>query len=341
VTDSLSPTLAAFGLGLVPEEQPPGAWQTDAALALKPTLDRRRALDPGRAPEPSLQIRMTDAAAIAQRWSGFAAIGWEGLIDGARFVVERGVAGDHRFVHGETPDEHGVPAAGTRALHHLDAGASVLRCAPADPTEPSWWRLLLDSVLFTVALLHGYEALHAGAIATEGGVVAITAGTGGGKSTLLTELLRRGAVLMADDVLVLEPRGTSGSSGPLAYPAPPLMSVPTERLSVLEEQGPVEVICALDGEQWIAAAVHPGGLPLKALVLLDRRPGLETSLARIKDPLALLLGSLMRFPSSPERQRSRFELASVLACDTALWHLTADVDTTPGVLADTLLAGTL
>ena len=55
------------------------------------------------------------------------------------------------------------------AVHHLSADASVLQCAPTDPTEQSWWRVVLDSVLFTVALLQGYEALHAAAVATPDG----------------------------------------------------------------------------------------------------------------------------------------------------------------------------
>jgi hypothetical protein len=189
VTHSPSPALAAFGLSLRFETPPPGAWEA------RPSRD------------PSLQILSVTAQAIADSWSGLQAIGWEGVIDGAPFVVERGVAGDHRFVHGAPPDQHGAPSDGTRAVHHLSPDASVLQCAPSDPSEPSWWRVVLDSVLFTVALLQGYEALHAAAIATPDGVIAITAATGGGKSTLLSELLGRGLALMADDVLVLESRG--------------------------------------------------------------------------------------------------------------------------------------
>jgi hypothetical protein len=83
--------------------------------------------------------------------------------------------------------------------------------------------VVLDSVLFTVALLQGYEALHAGAVATPDGVIAITSAAGGGKSTLLAALLQRGLALMADDVLVLESRGTEAT---LAHPAAPLMTVP-------------------------------------------------------------------------------------------------------------------
>jgi hypothetical protein len=192
-SEARQPALAAFGLSLRFETPPPGAWEA------------RPLREPGL---PSLQISSVTAQAVERSWSGLEEIGWEGIIDGARFVVERGVEGDHRFVHG------------TRAVHHLSADASVLQCAPSDPADPSWWRVVLDSVLFTVALLQGYEALHAGAITTPDGVIAITAASGGGKSTLLAELLRRGLALMADDVLVLESRGD----------APPLARTPAKAL---------------------------------------------------------------------------------------------------------------
>ncbi len=87
------------------------------------------------------------------------------------------------------------PTVETRAIHHLCASGRVLRCAPTEPADPRWWRVVLDSVLFTVALLRGYEALHAGALATPGGVIAITAATGGGKSTLADRAHRTQAEL--------------------------------------------------------------------------------------------------------------------------------------------------
>ena len=123
-------------------------------------------------------------------------------------------------------EPHRTPATETRAIHHLSADATELRCAPADPAEQSWWRVVLDSVLFTAALLRGYEALHAGAVATPGGAVAIAATTGGGKSTLLSALLSDGLTLLTDDVLVLQARG---GDSPLAHPGPPLMTVPARR----------------------------------------------------------------------------------------------------------------
>jgi hypothetical protein len=87
--------------------------------------------------------------------------------------------------------------------------------------------------------------------------------------------------------------------------------------------------------------VHPEPLALKALVVLDRRPESHTSLTRIENPLAPLLGSLIGYPRIPERERTRFELASMLASKVGLWRLTANLDTPPEALADTLLAGEL
>jgi hypothetical protein len=314
--------LSAFGLSLLSDLSPPGSWEVSPLR------------------EPSLQIRSVSAQAIEHSWSGMEAIGWEGMIDGAPFVVERGRTGDYRFVHGAHPDQCGARSSddseGIRAVHHLSPDASVLQCAPSSSAEPAWWRVVLDSVLYTVALLRGYEALHAGAIATPDGAIAITAAMGGGKSTLLTELLGRGLALMADDVLVLEPQGAD--EAPLAHPAPPLMTVPAARIPALRRAGVAETISSLEEERWIAFPVHPEPLPLKTLVVLDRRPGLETSLEWIEDPLAPLLNSLMNFPRSPERQRTRFELASLLAAKTALWRLATDLGTPPDVLADTLLA---
>jgi hypothetical protein len=317
--------LAAFGLSLLTDMQLPGAWET------RPVR------------EPSLQIRPVTAQAIADGWSGLEEVGWEAVIDGAPFVAERGVDGDHRFVHGALPGRSGTPSTGTAAIHHLSSDARVLQCAPSNPADPAWWRVVLDSVLFTAALLRGYEAVHAGAIATSDGVIAITAGTGGGKSTLLKELLGRGSALVADDVLVLEPRG---EAPPLAHPAPPLMTVPAAGMPTLSAAEPWDTIALIDDERWIAVPAYPEPRPMKALIVLERRPesqwpATQPSLRKIESPLAPLLSALMGFPVTAERQRARFELASALAATVGLWQLTARLDTPASVLADTLLAADL
>ncbi len=309
--------LRAFGLSLLANTPLPGAWRDTS--------------EQGLFAEPILHLRAAPPQAIAEGWSGMDTVGdtvgWEGMIDGARFVVERGPAGDHRFVHDG------------RAVHHLSADTSLLLCGPDTAGEPLRWRVVLDSVLFSAALLRGYEALHAGAVRTDRGALAITAGTGGGKSTLLSELLRGGLVLMADDILALEP--SAGTGPPLAHPAPPLMTVPAARISMLSEIGSPQTIASLEQEHWMAVPVHPAPLPLSALVVLNRSPGLATSLHRARNPLAVLMGSLLRFPRVPERERTRFEMAGAIASCVPIWELCADPSVAPAALAGLLREGVI
>jgi hypothetical protein len=285
----------AFGLSLDFEQPPPGAWRTVVGE------------------EASVEVRLGARREIEQAWSGGAEIGWEAEIDGARFVAERGQDGDFRFLHGE------------RSLHHLSADLALLRCAFGGE-GPSEWRVVLDSVLFSLALLRGHEALHAGAVATERGAIAIAAGAGGGKSTLLAELLQGGLALFSDDVVVLD---AAPGGLPLAYPGAPVMTVPAGTAPL-----PGELIAAVGGESWVGVPTSPDPVPLAALILLDRRPGGATGLHRVGDPFAALIGSLLHFPRTPERERARFELAGTIASQLPIWRLEADLSVDPATLAE-------
>jgi hypothetical protein len=298
--------LRAFGLSLLTDAaaQPPGAWE------------------PRPFGEPSLQLRSATPKAIENSWSGVKALGWEAMIDGARFSVEEGQAGDHLFVHAH------------RSSHHLSADGTLLQCSSVSLDDPLSWRIVLDSVLFTVAQIVGYEALHAATYVGPAGAVAITAGSGGGKSTLLATLLSRGYPLLADDITVLGPPSTHGPHPPgplLAQPAPPVMNLPMQA-----DLGLGSVIARAGEENWTAVATHAEAVPLDSLVLLERRAGLTTDLHRPDQPLALLMKALLPFPRSEERTRARFEMASQLCDQTSIWVLTADPSTEPGVLADLL-----
>lgn len=308
--------ISAFGLGLLTDLAPPGAWKTQPLIG------------------PLLRVEPATPEGIDTHWSGVDEVGWSGTIDGSAFVAERGLAGDHRFVHTDSAER----SAGERSVHHLSADGGELRCAPSDATDPCWWRVVLDSVLFSAALLHGYEALHAGALTAGDGVIAITAGSGGGKSTLVSELLHRGLTLMADDVLVLE---RTAEGPPLAHPAPPLMTVPGERIASLREglasRAP-RTIAVVEDEHWVAVPVHDRPLPLRTLIVLNRRPGLATGIRRVERPLAALIESLLRFPRTRERERARFELAGAIAAYVSIWELTADPSVEPAALADLVLA---
>ena len=69
-----------------------------------------------------------------------------------------------------------------RALFHLSADHGVLRCAISE-RGTAWQRVLLDTVFWTISLLQGFELLHAGAVVTSQGLIALV-----GAGVVLTEL---------------------------------------------------------------------------------------------------------------------------------------------------------
>jgi hypothetical protein len=269
------------------------------------------------AASPTLQIRLAEPAAVQDAWSGPApspAVA-ELVQDGLPYRAERGAAGDHRFSYGD------------RATFHLSAGGNTLLCAPLDAEAPEWRRVLLDSVLATASLLSGYEALHAAAVLGPDGAVALMGRTGGGKTTLAAELLRRGHPLFCDDVLAL-----SRDGGILAHPAPPVMNLPAGAPAP-----PGQALAAIGGETWVAvdrAASEPA--PVAAVCLIDRRPGARPAVVPgPASPLDLLVHGL-RSGNAPGRRQSRFELLSDLAAQTPAYVLEADTRTTAAEMADLL-----
>ena len=146
-------------------------------------------------------------------WSGRAAPGWSGINDGERFEVIRSESGQYRFLHG------GVP------LFALSADLRTLTCAPPGGRSVTWWRLLLDSVLFTVSLLRGNDALHAGAVSTPARRAGHRRRIRGRKEHAARELACRGSQLVTDDMLFLE----SAEEQILAHPGAPVMTLPEHR----------------------------------------------------------------------------------------------------------------
>ncbi len=123
--------------------------------------------------------------------------------------------------------------------------------------------------------MRGYEALHAGAVDSPEGVVAIMAPSGSGKSTLAIELLRRGWPLFADDVLTLDQTRGRGA-GPSRTPH---MNLAESLPSDVDPQTLGTTLGILAGERWLAAHTttkHPR--PVRMLCLLER--GLEPAAER-------------------------------------------------------------
>jgi hypothetical protein len=224
-----------------------------------------------------------------------------------------------RVVHGET-------------RLHLDAGATSMLCAPADPASAAWQRVLLDTALVTASLARGFDALHAGAVAVGPACVALIGARGSGKTTLTLELVRRGAQLVADDVLALA-REDDGRI--VAHLAPPLANLP----ATMTSNGIGEVLHDFGEELWVRVdrpAQRP--LPLTALVLIERdSDNDEARLEPIREPALALLSHALHSGVEPERRVRRFSLLADLAATTPALRLVARAETPPTVLADLVM----
>ena len=84
--------------------------------------------------------------------------------------------------------------------------------ASPEEIEDAWVR----SVLPLVVQARGTQVLHASAVATPGGMVALCGTSTAGKSTLAAALLARGREVVADDALAFE----AGGDGVDAFPLP-------------------------------------------------------------------------------------------------------------------------
>ena len=240
---------------------------------------------------------------------------WETAFDGFGYAMYELTDGGHRFAYGD------------RATFNLSSDNRRLWCDVADVDEPGWQRLFLDTILWSCSYLRGYELLHASAVATPGGAVALVSGTGAGKTSLAAELLRRGATLLCDDVLALD--RVNGRLGGHAGPA--VMNLPD---AVAPLRGEHE-LATFPGERWVAlerAASRPQ--PLRGICMLERRAGEKLALEPIDCTTIDLLPHAFAFRGAPERDARRFEVLSEVAAEVPVHRLVGDVDVPAAELAE-------
>jgi hypothetical protein len=234
------------------------------------------------------------------------------------FAIERGREGDLLFRYG------------TRARFHLDARCRRIGCVPGDPAGAAWRRMLLTRVLPNVSIAHGYEALHASAVLTDHGVVAIAAPSGTGKSTLALELVRRGWPLFADDTVVLGRRGDAVE----AHPAVPFVNLPAAAGDVRSLGRDLGIV---DCERWVAVGDPAGAAAeVAAIVLLERGPGKPLGAQPMSGSPLALAPFMLGLPDDEGRDSARFALYADLVEGAQLLRLTADAMHPPPDLAETL-----
>jgi HPr Serine kinase C-terminal domain len=263
--------------------------QSAFGLNLRGTLALRGL--PGPLPGlPGLELRVVGADELEAAWSGPATPGsWRGTLrDGAELTIRWGRDGDLLFGYGD------------EARYLLDAAAERLLCAPAQPSSLPWQRVLLSRVLPVVAIACGYEALHAAAVRTPVGVVAVVGASGAGKSTLAAELLRRGHRLVGDDVLVV---GRSADRI-VGFPGGAHLSLEPGGVDGLD----AEVLGELGGKLWtVVGEPASDPAPVAAVVLLERGEGPVEAQELAPSPLTLA-PFMLGLPDEEGRDRERFAL---------------------------------
>jgi hypothetical protein len=282
---------------------------------------------PGMTPQtarglPALELRRCTPGELDSRWSGpNQSSVWRGRVgDGTRLLIEGGKRGDVLFTYG------------ARARYRLDRAGEKLQCAPREEGL-RWRQVLLARILPNVAIARGYEALHASAVESPAGVVAIAAPSGTGKTTLALELTRRDWPLVTDDVLVLE----DGPEGVFAHPGPPHANVADSRLSeeVCAEIGLSLAIHA--GERWVALRVCAlEARPVCAVCLLRRGPGLRLEARPLSGGQLPLLPHMLGLRGDASRERRRFSTYANLAAGASLLELTCSPTDGPAAVAEVL-----
>lgn len=144
------------------------------------------------------------------------------------------------------------------ATYRFRRHTRTVEALPADGANPDAVSdLYRRHILPVVMQAHGWEALHASAVATDKGVLAFCGECGSGKSTIAYALSRRGYSLYADDVLVIEPG--HGRIDALSIPFRPRLRPASARF------------LGTDAVQLRAGEprFHMGPRPLAALFLLE------------------------------------------------------------------------
>lgn len=289
-------------------------------LACSFALPGTPAAEPAHDGLPRLALKLREPAELEHAWSGAAGPPeWRGRLgDGLDLVLEHGTAGDLLFSYGD------------RARFRLDADMGGLDCAPAH-AGLDWQRALIGKVLPAISVMRGYEALHAAAVDSPEGVVAIMAPSGSGKSTLAIELLGRGWPLFADDVLILEDSGGAVR----AHPGTPHMNVAEHPANAIDPQTLGETLGILAGERWLAVAnTTTSTRPVRMLCMLERGPGLANETHPLGANPLPLAPYMLGLSDDAARQRSRFGLYADLIESTPLVRVSADLQQEPRRLAD-------
>jgi hypothetical protein len=272
------------------------------------------------ASRPSTRVRL-DPEALQRRWSA-AEAGAElmrELRDGEDVMLSVRLARGAGYM---------LHAPGFAQILVAEDGTELL-CDP-EPHSADWSVLLTAQALPLAATLRGLELLHASAVvpadgALAGSAVLFAGPQGAGKSSLAAAMLRRGAVLLSDDAVAVEPHGDTL----LAHPGATLMQLRAAEHARLSapERALLGAAGAALGKQRYAPSASNRPAPLGGLFLLQRSPhGPPIEQMAEVDPFELLASTFNLSVRTPERLTRHLDLAVWLAAGARVYRLRVQPD---------------
>jgi hypothetical protein len=220
----------------------------------------------------------------------------------------------------------------------ISPGGTAIRCAPPPEVEGwRWQRCLVGQVLSLAVVLQGLEVFHAAAVAVDGRAVGLVGASTAGKSSVAVHLVLRGAELLADDVLALDPGGARLE----VHPGPGVMSVRHAEARRLADSDLARLGTLLgdDGEALrVRVPRATRAVPLAALYFLDRSDAKRTTFEPVwpPDPRLLLGSTFNHMVVTPERLTNQLEVCTRLAHSTPLFRARVATDTGAAGLAAAL-----
>ena len=167
------------------------------------------------------------------------------------------------------------------------------------------------------AVLQGYDVLHASAIAGPDGAAAFAGASGLGKTTLASRLIMRGAELVSDDVLTVEPR----DDGLVAHPGLPFMAIRSEGMPRISDADRLGATVGASDKVHVSPPTHLGELPLRVMYHLEAGPALEISPLGVGELRRLLGLAFMPYLMTSDRLSRHLEVAQLLGATVAHFRL--------------------
>ena len=238
----------------------------------------------------------------------------------------------HRIEAGEGGFQFTITGWG---IFHISADGRRVLCAPVRMPTWRWQRYLVGQLLPFVSVLHGYEVFHASVVTRESRTIALTGGSGAGKSSLATALMLRGWTLVADDVLVAE-AATDG--GVIAHSSTSLTNLrhdAARRLTKAELDRLGRFVGGDDQSLRILTPTSGDAHRLTELFVLERgEQGPPVEPLRPVDPKLLLAATFNFLVQTPGRLARQLDMCHRIATTVQIGRVLVTDEHGPAALAE-------